>query len=148
MANNTTLNLMSGGDVIADEDIGPGVKYQLIKLVDGTVGSTTPIKGIGGALVVVPTKGTATITQSSVAATTTANTVIVAASTSRVGLMIYNEGTAPLTILFGTGTQSATVYSLVIPGNTLFEVPDNFCQLRIAGNWTAIGGAARITELN
>ena len=44
MADNTTINLMSGGDVIADEDIG-GVKYQKVKLISGSVGTTTPIPG-------------------------------------------------------------------------------------------------------
>lgn len=42
MADNTLLNNMTGGDSIADEDIS-GVKYQRMKLIDPTVGSTTPI---------------------------------------------------------------------------------------------------------
>lgn len=42
MADNTTLPVGGGGDTIADEDIA-GVKYQRIKLVDATAGSTTPI---------------------------------------------------------------------------------------------------------
>lgn len=53
MANNTTLNTMTGGDVIADEDI-TSVKYQRIKLVDGTVGQTTPIPGDANGLHTVP----------------------------------------------------------------------------------------------
>ena len=63
------------------------------------------------------------------------------------GLLIFNEGTSPLTILHGGGTQSATVYSLVIPGNTLYEVPAQFVQASIQGQWTATGGAARITAI-
>lgn len=42
MANNTTLPAGAGGDTIADEDIA-GVKYQQVKLIDPTAGSTTPI---------------------------------------------------------------------------------------------------------
>lgn len=42
MADNTTLPAGAGGDVIADEDIA-GVKYQKVKLIDPTAGSTTPI---------------------------------------------------------------------------------------------------------
>ena len=49
MADNTTLNVGSGGDVIATDDIG-GVKYQRIKLVhgidgvnDGDVSSANPL---------------------------------------------------------------------------------------------------------
>lgn len=48
MADNTTLNVMTGGDVVADDDIG-GVKFQRIKLVhgvdgtnDGDVANTNP----------------------------------------------------------------------------------------------------------
>lgn len=44
MANNTRLNEASGtsGDLIATEEIG-AAKYELIKLIDATAGSTTPV---------------------------------------------------------------------------------------------------------
>ncbi len=45
MSDNTTLP--GTGDVIADEDLG-GVKYQKVKLVDGTPGSSTPAKVTAG----------------------------------------------------------------------------------------------------
>lgn len=38
MADNTTLNTMTGGDVIASDDVG-GVKYQRVKLVTGDDGA-------------------------------------------------------------------------------------------------------------
>lgn len=44
MANNTTLNPGSGGDTIATDDIA-GVKYQRVKLVDGTEDSAAGIPG-------------------------------------------------------------------------------------------------------
>ena len=44
MANNTTLNPGSGGDSIATDDVA-GVKYQRVKLVDGTEDSTAGIPG-------------------------------------------------------------------------------------------------------
>ena len=37
MADNTTLNTGSGGDVIASDDIG-GIKFQRVKLVEGPDG--------------------------------------------------------------------------------------------------------------
>src|SRR5438128_3248138 len=40
MADNTTLNTGTGGDVIATEDIA-SVKYQKVKIVDGRAGNTT-----------------------------------------------------------------------------------------------------------
>lgn len=50
MADNTQLNSGSGGDVIASDDIGPGVKYQRVKLTlgadgvnDGDVASGNPM---------------------------------------------------------------------------------------------------------
>ena len=67
MADNTELNLGSGGDVIATDDIGPGVKYQRVKLTlgadgvnDGDVasGNPLPISDNGGSLTV---DGTVTI---------------------------------------------------------------------------------------
>jgi hypothetical protein len=48
MADNTTLDPGSGGDVIATDDIG-GVKYQWVKLVDGTDASAQVISSGGGA---------------------------------------------------------------------------------------------------
>jgi hypothetical protein len=46
MADNTTLDAGSGGDVIATDDIG-GVKYQRVKISQGADGSATDV-GIGG----------------------------------------------------------------------------------------------------
>jgi hypothetical protein len=50
MADDTELNLGSGGDVIAADDIGPGVKYQRVKMTlgadgvnDGDVSGTNPM---------------------------------------------------------------------------------------------------------
>ena len=45
MADNTTLNSMTGGDVIATDDIGPGVKHQLVKIEYGADGVATPVDG-------------------------------------------------------------------------------------------------------
>jgi hypothetical protein len=38
VADNTTLNPGTGGDVVASDDIGPGVKYQRVKLTMGADG--------------------------------------------------------------------------------------------------------------
>ena len=52
MADNTTLNTGSGGDVIATDDIG-GVKYQLVKVVFGPLDTATLVEATVG-LPVVP----------------------------------------------------------------------------------------------
>lgn len=44
MADNTVLNTGAGGDTIATDDVA-GVKYQRVKLVDGTLDSATAIPG-------------------------------------------------------------------------------------------------------
>jgi hypothetical protein len=44
LANNTTLNTGTGGDTIATDDVA-GVKYQRVKLMDGTEDSTAVITG-------------------------------------------------------------------------------------------------------
>lgn len=44
MADNTQLNVGSGGDLIATDDVG-GVKFQRVKLVDGTSDSADAIAG-------------------------------------------------------------------------------------------------------
>jgi hypothetical protein len=44
VADNTQINLGSGGDLIATDDVG-GVKFQQTKLVDGTLNSSDPIPG-------------------------------------------------------------------------------------------------------
>jgi hypothetical protein len=48
MADNTTLDPGAGGDTIATDDVG-GIKYQWVKLADGTDGSGTKISSGGGA---------------------------------------------------------------------------------------------------
>lgn len=57
MANNVILNPGVGGDVIATEDIG-GIKFELVKLVDSTPGSTTPTGTATNPLRVDPTGST------------------------------------------------------------------------------------------
>ena len=147
MADNTILNVGSGGDTIADEDVA-GIKYQRVKIVDGTVAGTTPMKiDANGALVAKPATGTNTGGQTSVASTITADTTLIAANTARVGLMIYNESTQTLFLLLGAGVESATVYSLQIPPNTLYEAPAAFVTLRASGHWVVANGSARITAV-
>lgn len=86
--------------------------------------------------------------QTSVAATTTANTTLIAADATRFGLTIFNESaSATLFVLMGAGTQSATVYTAQLPPNWLWEVPDAMVTLRASGNWSAAVGSARITAV-
>ncbi len=65
MADNTTLNTGSGGDTIATDDCA-GVKYQLVKLVDGTADSTTVIPGSNNGLRVDPSNVTSPVSLATV----------------------------------------------------------------------------------
>ena len=58
MADNTILNIGTGGDMVAAEDVA-GVKYQRLKLVDPTAGSTTGIGTSANPLRIDPTGTTA-----------------------------------------------------------------------------------------
>lgn len=51
MADNTVLNAGAGGDTIATDDVA-GIKYQYVKLTDGTPDSSTPIPGGADGLLV------------------------------------------------------------------------------------------------
>jgi len=84
--------------------------------------------------------------QTSVAGTVTANTTLIAADATRVGLTIFNESTAILFVLYGAGTESATVYSIQVPAGGYLEVPDAFVTMRASGHWAAAVGSARITS--
>lgn len=46
MANNTTLNVMTGGDVVEDIDIGAGVKRQVVTIGDRAGGTVDSIGGL------------------------------------------------------------------------------------------------------
>jgi len=85
--------------------------------------------------------------QTSVAATVTTNTTLIAADPTRKGLLVYNESTSSLFVLLGAGTESATVYSLQLTPNQLYEVPLNYCTLRVSGHWVTANGSARITAV-
>lgn len=89
---------------------------------------------------------TATITNVSSA---NVDTPLIAANTSRKGLYFYNDSTAILYLLFGTGVASTTNYTLQIPAQGFYEVPvsPNFIG-GFHGIWSAVNGAVRITELS
>jgi hypothetical protein len=109
-----------------------GTFWQATQPVSGTVTATTTKPG--------------TATQTSVASTVTTNTTLLAANAARLGASIYNESTSVLFILLGTGTESATVYTLQMAAGAYYEVPNAFTGI-IKGHWVTANGSARVTEL-
>lgn len=153
MANNVKIPATGSGDAtptIASEGIGstPVVQYQQMKLVDGTVGSTTPVDAGPGA----PANGlrvvdatSSTPTSTNVSGTTTSTTLL-AANASRAGATFFNDSTATLYLLLGSGTASATSFTVKIASGGYYELPYEY-EGQVVGVWSAAAGAVRITEL-
>lgn len=75
------------------------------------------------------------------------NVTVVAANLSRMGLTIYNDSAATLTIKFGA-TASATSKTLDIAPYGTYEMPADAPYTGIIdGLWSSATGAARVTEL-
>lgn len=96
MADNTTLDPGTGGDVIATDDVA-GVKYQRVKLVDSTADSTTPI-GTGGG--------------------TEATALRVTVATDSTGVLSVDDNGSSLTV--DNGGTFATQESQIITDNAGF----------------------------
>jgi hypothetical protein len=87
-------------------------------------------------------------TQSNVAASATAVTIL-AANAARKGATIFNDSTSVLFLLVGSGTASATVYTVQLGLNDFYELPDwgvGVYSGVIGGIWTSATGSARVTE--
>ncbi len=86
-------------------------------------------------------------TSTQVASGTSAVTIL-AANTARYGATVFNDDANVLYLLLGTGTVSATVYTVQIPSGGYYEVPYGFTGV-LTGLWAADGsGSARVTEFS
>ena len=74
-----------------------------------------------------------------------ADTALLAANTARLGATIYNDSTATLYLVAGSGAASTTNYTIQIAPNGYYELPYNYTGA-VRGIWTAANGNARITE--
>lgn len=88
---------------------------------------------------------TATATLSNVNAATSSTTLL-AANSSRLQFLIYNDSNSILYLKFGSNA-SQTSYTVEIPGNTLYEPQVPLYTGIITGIWQTTNGAARVTEL-
>ena len=76
----------------------------------------------------------------------TSDQTFVAANPARKGLLIDNESTSVLYLLFATGTSSVTNYSVRVPAGANINLGANFYTGIIKGVWASANGFARITE--
>jgi len=126
MADNTTLNVGAGGDIIASDDIG-GIKHQRVKVVlgidgvsNGDISSTNPM----------PTRVpqvTGTSRSGITSATVSTSTVLMAANTARNGWLVRNtHATASIWINELGVAAVATQPSLEIKAGELFISPEAY----------------------
>lgn len=120
MADDITLNTLSGGGpTVATDDSGTG-HVQIIKLAYSADGSRVPITAdANGLKVSVGNTTGATLSQGSAAPTATA-TSIAAASATRRSITITNTGTVTVNV-GGSGVTASTGVPLVVGASATFD---------------------------
>ena len=142
MADNTTLNVGTLGDVIATDDVGPGVKHQLVKVEFGADGAATMVEA-SAPLPVELSDGTDTALVSAAGnlltdGSTVTQPVSIAASTT---VDAANDGT--LNVQIGDGTETVLVNAagelMVDEPNMISTNNSTTATLGISGNFTGTG---------
>src|SRR5260221_469339 len=87
---------------------------------------------------------TPTVTQITSAA---ADTSLLAANANKKGTLFFNDSTAILYLLYGTGAASTTNYSVQIPAKGYFEDPFHYTG-GFHGIWSAANGFVYCTEVS
>lgn len=127
MADNTLLNVGTGGDTIATDDIG-GIKYQRVKVTYGADGSSTDVS---------PTSPLPIISGNKVTYRAATAAVLVTATTVSV----------PFFLIQGSATKTIRVQSIIISGLTLTAVA--YVNIGVAKYSTAAtaGTATALTKV-
>lgn len=143
MADNTVLNVGTGGDTIASDDI-TGVKFQRVKMTLGTdgvnggdVSPTNPMPQFFPAVTPVNKSGTITVGGTA--------QVLAAANSARRGWWIRNNSTASLWVDDITTAVLAQPSLEIVPGG-YYEAPIGGCSslaLSIIGATTSQSFTAR-----
>lgn len=152
MADNVPVTPGSGETVATN--LISGVHYQRTKMVVGAPGTATdlaPGQAAMAASIPValasdqPKPWAASVAGSVSAFTSVSSATLQASNGSRKGLTIFNEGAGILYVLLGSGTASATNYTLQMKTGDYYEVPFGY-----TGQVNAIFGAAgtaRVQEM-
>lgn len=173
MADDVTLP--GTGAIVAADEVS-GSFFQKMKLDLGGDGVSVPVVGtvpVSGSVSIsgtpsvsisgtpaVSVSGTATVsgtvnptragtgTHSSVNDTATSTTLL-AANGSRLGGTIFNDSSALLYVLWGSGTASSTNYSVRVYSNGYVEIPSNYTGI-VVGVWASDpnDGTAQISEFS
>lgn len=89
---------------------------------------------------------TSSATRSNVTAATS-DTQVLAANTSRTGVLVFNDSTATMYLAYGDTAASTTSYSVQLDAGAYWEMPQPVYTGALRAIWDAADGAARVTEL-
>lgn len=149
MADGVAITAGSGTTILTD-DTGAGGHAQVMKLAISTDGSGTLIpadaaNGLDVDVTRTPKGATAGITS---VADNASSVTILASNSARLGASVFNDSSAVLYLLYGSGTASATNYTVRIYQNGYHEVFGGFTG-QLTGVWATDpgDGAARVTEV-
>lgn len=144
MADNTVLNPGTGGDTIATDELAGGVKIQRVKAAFGGDGSAQDVD-LATPLPVRFGNPSLTPAQTSVGASATSVTLL-AANPNRKRFCVVNDSTATLEISVDGAATATNFWVALGPGDFLDERGGDVFLGEIFGVWTAVNGAARVTE--
>lgn len=146
MADNTTLNLGTGGDVISTDDIS-GVKVQRVKNQFGADGVAIDVADADGARLPVQLAKAGTATRTSVS-DSAASVTLLAANAARKGAVVTNDSSGTLYLALGAAAATLTDYTKKLEQDQSWEVPVCYTGI-IVGIWGTDpnDGGARVAEL-
>jgi len=144
MADNTTLNAGSGGDVIATDDIA-GVKHQLVKIEYGAADSATPVSPAnplpvtpGGAdYETVAASQTAQVLGATGATGDYLNFILVVPATTSPGNVLLLDNATSITVFAGGASSVSNLVPFAIP--IMAKSASGAWKITTGSNVSAIG---------
>jgi hypothetical protein len=116
MADNTTLNPGTGGDVISTDDLG-AVKVQRVKVQIGADGAAEDVN-VGNAMPVRIVASSSSVTRRAV---DTGSTQIAASNSGRLRLVVVNDSSTTCYVKYGNNATTNSYTYRLEPGSTLEE---------------------------
>ena len=146
MADNITVNTITGSPVVATDDDGVA-QHQYVKIEFGADNTQTKVADSDGARLPVKPHMSATATRSAVA-DNAASVTILASNAARKRAVITNDSSAVLYLAYGAGPATSTDYTVTLQPSGDTHVVDVYTGI-ITGIWASDpnDGGARVTEL-
>lgn len=146
MADNVTVNTISGSPVVATDDDGTA-QHQYVKLEWGANNTFTKVDDVDGARVPIKPHMAGTATRTAVADSAVSGTIL-AANSARKRAIITNDSSAILYVAYGAGPATSTDYTVTVQPSGDTHVVEVYTGI-ITGIWATDpnDGGARVTEL-